>query len=147
MNVDQLRADEVGLPLGESHPDEPLVCFPMRIEWEMTKTKVAKPYPGPRFTTADGHAEPARPGPVSELERLALDLGWRVRVMHSAGHPPHSTTGAPLAYREVWSVRMARLGDYAVAVREGDKWQTMWVVVNSEMTRYTTLGPFQEAIR
>lgn len=147
IDVDQLRADEAGLPLGESHPDPFLVCFPMRVDWEATLPKVAKPYPGPRFTTMDGHAEPEPPGPVSELDRMAQDLGWRTLVKHSAGQPPHSTTGQPLAYREVWSVRMARLGNYAVAVREGDKWQTMWVVVDNKTTKYTTLGAFQEAIR
>ncbi len=26
--IDLLRAEQAGLPLGESHPDEPLACFP-----------------------------------------------------------------------------------------------------------------------
>lgn len=147
--LDQLRADEAGLPLGESHPDEPLVCFPMRLDWEMAQGPMVRPqtFPSPLVTSLDGQeGSMVVPDPVEGLRAYAAALGWRAAVRYSEGWVPHGTTGVPIGPKVLWSVRMSLGASYAVAVREDATWRTLWTVGAVKMTKHDGLLAFKEAL-
>jgi len=124
--------------------DDYLVCFPMKAEWVRHQPPTVGIFPAPLVTSRDGQ-EPAEPDPISDLQAYAVAAGWRTQARYSEGWVPHGITGKPLGPKKIWSVRLSRGGDYAVAVREGDVWKTFWVV-KDKLQRFTTLGPFMEAI-
>lgn len=150
-DITRLRAAAEGLAAGESHPDAPLACFPMRIDWEMASgyTPEAEPFPAPSVTSADPIPDEAvKPGPVADLEVFAQSVGWATHTAYAYGCMPHATHGTPLAPRASWSVKMARGTERAVAVRRGDDWDSFWywspVVF---FTQASGLGTFKEAIQ
>jgi hypothetical protein len=148
-----LRAQEAGLPAAESNPDVPLVCFPLRADWEQVKLRENHPngvpyqyrqnsgeyreqyqelltsrptFPIPTVTSDDPVPE-VMPGPVAGLLRLAESKGWTVLVTYSKGHEPHATYGTPSAKPKAkWALRMINGDRRAVAVRTDDAWSSFW---------------------
>lgn len=87
-------------------------------------------YPAPEFTSRDEVPEGVvAPAVVVALAAEAVHAGWAVRTQISRGRKPHSTTGAPLALRTYFAVRMAHgSGRAAYAVYDGTTWcdVAMW---------------------
>lgn len=140
-----LRAQQAGLPAAESHPDPPLVCFPMRPDTK--QEKLPETFPAPSVTSADPVPD-QMPGPVSALVRLAEAKGWKVLVTYSVGHEPHASHGTPSAKPKVkWALRMAIGQRRAVAVRTDDAWTSLWDwSPEQNMQRSPTLAAFQRVL-
>lgn len=143
--IDLLRAEQAGLPLGASHPDPPLHCFPLRLDWEYATgwKPAAEPYPAPLATSTD---KPA-PGPVANLYKTAVLLGWTPEVTYAHGFMPHATHGRPGEAKESWAVRLSRGEQRAVAVRLGAAWSSLWTWSTSVFfQRHGTLESFKRAL-
>jgi hypothetical protein len=138
--ITMARAREAGLPAAESHPGPPVVCFPLRTDWEVTQpAEVRASWPEP--------AIPMRilePWEIHDLKAApraliteARQYGWSVQVTESVGSWP-SVGQKPSAQKASIAVRLWRANQRAVAVYvEGKpwKWDTM---------RYWRLGAFPE---
>lgn len=84
--------------------DDTLVCFPMRIEWEMTlPPRPAEDYPEPVHTSRDSWMIPL-PTSVMRLAEFAREAGWDVRTQFSRGCTPHGATGRPGPLRDLIGV-------------------------------------------
>lgn len=146
-----LRAQEAGLPAAESHPDPPLVAFPLRVDWEIAtgwKPPVA-PYPAPTLTSRMPPVD-AAPAPLESLRAYAAAAGWRVGIpRQSIGHEPHATHGRPgEAPKVFWSCRFQRGPREAVVVRAGSAWSSLWTWSSTQFfRRHATLEAFKEALR
>lgn len=105
--IDLLRAEQAGLPLGESRPDAPLVCFPLKIDMQMANpADTHEPFPAPRRTSrADPPKGYAIPRSAMQLAEFAREASWEVRVQVSEGRFPHGSTGRPGALKEVIALR------------------------------------------
>lgn len=107
-----LRAKEAGLPAAESHPDPPLVCFPMPSEWRaLNPAPERTPWPTPERVATEVDPFLAK---VSLLE-LARSFGWKYRITEARGCFP-SVGGRPSRQRDSIAYRFWRGGDRAVAV-------------------------------
>lgn len=112
--VTLLRAQESGLPAAETHPDPPLVSFPLRLDWERTLPPAGRePWPDPelvnREVAADGKTA------VRDLVVLAQAHGWTAVVTQARGAWP-GVAGRPTIQRESLAVRLNRGDERAVAV-------------------------------
>lgn len=129
----------------------PLVCFPLRIEWEVANGLTATPVPAypPPLTDSDTVLSIDAPRPVTDLEMYAMQHGWTVRLTYSEGWEPHATHGRPGDKPKIkWAVRMRRGSQRAVAVRTEDKWSSFWTWSTSQFfRRHTLLDTFKGAIR
>jgi hypothetical protein len=142
--VDLLRAEQAGLPLGASHPDPPLHCFPLRVDWEMATgwTPSADPYPAALVTSYDPTDQPA-PDPVAGLVKTLAPHGWTAELTYAHGCMPHATHGRPGEPQESWAVRLVRGAQRAVAVRLGGSWSSLWTWSTTEFfARHGTLEAF-----
>lgn len=142
--VDLLRAEQAGLPLGESHPDEPLHCFPLRIDWEMATgwKPAAEPYPAPLRPSYEP-APITAPAPVTQLRKVLAPFGWTAEVTYAHGCMPHATHGRPGEPQESWAVRLVRGPQRAVAVRLGAAWSSLWTWSTTQFfARHGTLEAF-----
>lgn len=147
-SITLLRAEAAGLPAAESHPDAPLVCFPLRIDWEASSEYQApvEPYPVP---SAVGHfvTVEAWPQPVKSLVAWANASGWSALVTRAVGTMPHASYGTPTTEKESFAVRMAHGSRRAVAVRRGTAWDSFWTWGPEQFfTRHGTLEAFKQAI-
>jgi hypothetical protein len=124
--ITMLRAQEVGLPAAESHPDPPLVSYPLRMDWEATQpvVPVDRRWPAPEVTqrlTTDYREKTA----VAALVKLAGAHGWTALVTEARGCLP-SVGGRPSVPRWNLLVRMSRGVQRAVASYQeaatGDTW-------------------------
>jgi hypothetical protein len=143
-----LRAAEAGLPAAESHPDPPLHCFPLRVDWERATGYVAsvEPYPVP---AAAGHLVGIEDWPpvMASLFGTACAFGWSANVTRAVGTMPHATHGTPTTEKESFAIRFARGSAHAVAVYRGGAWESMWTWSSDEFfTRRETLEAFMGAI-
>lgn len=87
-----------------------------------------EPFPAPLVTTNDPlPAGVTPPGPVSLLIRHAAGLEWRAWAAYSKGWLPHATHGRPIGPKELWSVRLERHGQRAVAVCVDGAWSSFWL--------------------
>lgn len=127
--------------------DDALVCFPTKIDWQMTQPPAdLEKFPAPLVTSRDGQEDAhQKPGPVTDLAAYALAQGWNVEITYAEGWVPHATTGKPLGPKVSWALRLYRNGVAAVAVRRGDGWDTMWVL-GDPWRSFSTLGAFKEAL-
>lgn len=149
-SITLLRAQEAGLPAAESHPDQPLVCFPMRFEWEIAQgrliqrctqrncTVCAGP---PRVTDRDMawpapmvDSHPVEPDfmgkrAVVDMVALATAHGWHHEVTHAQGSYP-SLGRHPGPPMHSLAVRLWRGAERAVAVyveaASGWEWKTLY---------------------
>lgn len=105
-----LRAEEAGLPATESHPDPPLVCFPLRTDWEGTlPVGLREPFPAPALPSRQSRALTfPTPSAVLALAEYAREQSWEVRTQYSQGHVPHGTTGKPSALKDMIALRFGR---------------------------------------
>lgn len=78
----------------------------------------------PEFVCGMCHHVP--PGPVGDLDGLAVGKGWATRVQHSRGMVMGGT-GKQLAVADMWSVRFRRDGWMGYAVRRGAAWSSIAV--------------------
>jgi hypothetical protein len=143
-DIDLLRAEQAGLPLGISNPDPPLHCFPLRVDWEMATgwTPSADPYPAALVTSYDLTDQPA-PDPVAGLVKTLTPFGWTAELTYAHGCMPHATHGRPGEPQESWAVRLVRGGQRAVAVRLGGSWSSLWTWSTTEFfARHGTLEAF-----
>jgi hypothetical protein len=144
-DIDLLRAEQASLPLGASHPDPPLHCFPLRVDWEMATgwKPPAEPFPAPLATSTD---KPA-PAPVANLCKMAVLAGWAPTVTYAHGFMPHATHGRPGEAKESWALRLTRGGQRAVAVRLGASWSSLWTWSSTQFfVRHGTLESFKRAL-
>lgn len=118
------------------------------VPYGRTPPPAPEPFPLPEHTSNQPHPQ-AIPQPVVSLNLLALMAGWGVLLTHSRGHVPHATTGRPLrGAKELWALRMSRGDQRAVAVRQGDKWASLWTWSSTTFfQRYGTLEAFQGALK
>lgn len=102
-----LRAAEAGLPAAESHPDPPLVCFPLRTDWEGTLPGgLREPFPAPALPFRQSRALTFPiPSAVLALAGYAREQSWEVRTQYSQGNVPHGTTGKPSVLKDVIGLR------------------------------------------
>jgi hypothetical protein len=105
----------------------PLVCFPMRIDWENLNPPTPDPYPAPSQPACEMPIE-TWPAPVEQLAALAATLGWAIEAVKQArGYLPHSSYGTPgNAEKTSWSIRMSRGQERALAVRMDAAWTSFW---------------------
>jgi hypothetical protein len=85
---------------------------------------VREPYPAPELT-AHPYAPDCCPSKdaVSDLQDLAVLLGWEVKVTHARGCFPHASLGTPGGVQDSLAVRMRHGAQRAVAVYAGaGKW-------------------------
>lgn len=126
-----------------------LVCFPLRIDWELaTGWKPAvEPYPAP-FVAAQQRPRGEWPAVVSGLYTLATEVGWEGTITYAVGHLPHATLGTPGDKpKQSWALRLRRGVRHAVAVRMGDAWSSLWTWSGDRFfTRHATLEAFMTAI-
>jgi hypothetical protein len=127
----------------------PLVCFPMRAEWEKTLPPAEKdPHPEPEFVSAWASSAEAAvdlgiegampmPLPILRLAERARESAWEVRARYARGHGMHATQGKPTALRHSIALAFGRhpLTDrQAVAVYEKPvsggtwSWSSIWVM-------------------
>lgn len=127
--------------------DDALVCFPTRIDWEMTQPPADhENFPAPLVTSEDGQADVIiHPSVVDGLASYAQSLGWATQITYSEGWVPHAITGKPLGPKVLWAVRMRRGSIGAVAVRTSDQWTSLWIMGNT-WQRFSTLTSFKEAL-
>ena len=146
--ITALRAQEAGLPAAESNPDAPLVCFPMRLDWEKTRPGVLPDsFPAPTVTSHEPVPD-RMPGPVAALVRLAESRGWTVLVTYSLGYEPHARLGTPSAKPKAkWALRMSSGTRRAIAVRTDDAWSSFWDWSPEQfMQRSATLAAFERML-
>jgi hypothetical protein len=147
--IDLLRAREAGLPLGESHPDAPLACFPLRSDWERATgwTPEGESFPAPLHTSDQPYDHPA-PKPISDLALLAGTHGWEYMITYAHGWVPHASWGTPSAEPKIsWCVRLRRGNEQARAVQMDGKWDAFWTWGATEFfTRHGTLESFMTAV-
>src|SRR5690242_5567385 len=101
----------------------PLVCFPLRSEWNMLHPEREEAFPEPLRRSTDTGGTPGVPEPVLKLQALAERAGWRSRVTYAVGYMPHATHGRPgVSPKASWALRMARGPFRAVAVQVEGSW-------------------------
>lgn len=80
---------------------------------------------------------------------LAEAHGWAIRLTYAKGSFPNAATGRPGAPKESLAVRMARHGEFAVAVYVGGSswsWDTLVRGTTERFERYATLGAFMDRV-
>lgn len=134
--LDIRQADVLPLDKPEPSPWDPAVLKRVVVEEK-------QPFPAPSVTSLDPH-DAAQPGPVVDLEALAVLYGWRTKVTHAVGHVPHASHGTPSAKAKTsWAIRASRGLDRAVAVRMDGTWTSFWTWSPSQlMVRSPTLADF-----
>jgi len=153
-----LRAQEAGLPAAESHPDAPLVCFPLKIDWQMASAvqviseavgaAITASYPKP-LIKINVPSMADNPAPVRGLFSYALMQGWSGEVTHSRGFVPHATHGTPgEKAKDVWAVRLWRNGQQARAVRHDGTWNCFWSWSKqpASLKQFKALAEFKAAL-
>jgi len=148
--ITRLRAAEAGLPVAESHPDPPLHCFPLRMEWDMLHAGLAEiAWPDPETTSTQIGPPYLGKSAVSDLVKLCAPHGWTVRVTHARGCYP-SIGGRPSEQKDSLAVRLSRGRQRAVAVYVGGSawsWDTLYRWTLGEFPdRDATIGAFQDAL-
>lgn len=107
------------------------------------EVKTVKALPPPAVTSLDPLAETA-PGPAVDLLMWALANRWEARVTHSIGHVPGQRSERA---KVLWAVRCARGNRRAVAVRQDDAWQSLWVWSDEQFfTRVPGLAEFRKEL-
>ena len=88
-------------------------------------------------------------GPAQDVLRLAHSHGWTGAITQARGHVPHATHGTPGKVAKVSdALRLTRGQQRAVAVRMGDKWESLWTWSPEQFfTRHASLEAFKEALR
>jgi hypothetical protein len=109
------------------------VCATSKIEKLCTYTGHVPPVP-PKLVCPPGCPHPM-PGPVQDLQALALRLDWKTSVVHSRGKPAGARTVSDL-----WSVRFRRLRWAGYAVRIGDTWKNVAVSGDTLTPLVSVLG-------
>jgi hypothetical protein len=85
---------------------DPLVCFPLKIDWENTLPPTMEEFPAPVLHSRMSRALTfPMPDPVLKLSEFAREHSWEVRVQYSQGHQPHAKTGRPGALKDVIGLR------------------------------------------
>lgn len=126
-----LRAQEAGLPAAESHPDSPLVCFPMASEWRSMHPEPSHfLWPEPAIAARPMASDYLGKKAVKDLAHLATMHGWQYRVTYARGSWP-SVGQRPSRPLDSLAVRLWR-GEYrAVAVyveaSESWKWSALYL--------------------
>lgn len=135
--LDIRQADVLPLDKPKPSPWDPAVLKRVVVEEK-------QPFPAPSVTSLDPH-EAVQPGPVVDLEALAVLYGWRTKVTHAVGHVPHASYGTPSAKAKTsWAIRAMRGTDRAVAVRVDGAWSSFWTWSPAQlMTCSLTLAEFQ----
>lgn len=131
--ITKLRAQDAGLPAAESHPDPPLACYPLRIEWEATLPVVleAHEWPTPEKLATVVTEYGGKTAVAGLVDRIRA-RGWTVVVTEAKGCLP-SVGQRPSRQRTSYAVRMAQGTRRAVAVytdapEEGGVWgwDSLW---------------------
>lgn len=105
LKADWLRIAGSGLPAGSlAALEPPLVCFPLRGEWEALRGSERAAYPAPERTSRDG-APADIPSAVGKLAQFAREASWEVRVQESVGNVPHGSTGRPTGLKRLIALR------------------------------------------
>jgi hypothetical protein len=107
----------------------------------------AEPYPASLLTSDDPYDGPTSK-PAADLLKLALAHGWTGRITYAKGYLPHATLGTPgkvAKFSE--ALRLSRGERYAVAVRTGGSWDSLWTWSGTEFfTRHKLLDQFRAAL-
>lgn len=126
-----------------------LVCFPMRIDWELATgyRPAVDPYPAPLVAVQE-RPRAEWPKVIGDLWALGEVHGWDSTVTYAVGYLSHASYGTPGDKpKQSWAVRMKRGGRRAVAVRMGDDWESLWTWSSDQFfTRHGTLGAFMDAV-
>lgn len=148
-SITLLRAREAGLPAAESHPDPPLVCYPLKVDWVNAGgyEDPVVPYPAPAVGAhLVEHTD--WPRAVRTLAGHAQGLGWSLNVTRAVGTMPHATHGTPTTEKESFAVRLVKGSRRAVAVYRGGSWESLWTWSGTETHHQCkNLGVFKEALR
>ncbi len=109
--------------------EPPLVCFPLKIEWEATQPIKINEYPAPRRTSRDGIPLPQElPSAVIKLAQFAQEQRWGVIAQSSMGSVPHARTGRPGGLKRLAALRFGNhpSGRRAYAVYEASATREDW---------------------
>lgn len=121
----------------------PLVCFPLRVEWEQQKPRERSQHPEPevRGEWHEDVTEMLVPDPALKIAELAREAGWKVRMSYARGNGVHGATGKPTAVRHSIAVAFGRhpmtaVQAVATYVRPASgsswSWESVWVLGPSQ---------------
>ncbi len=107
--------------------EPPLVCFPLRSEWEATQPIKINEYPAPAYTSRDATSVKL-PSAVAKLAQFAQERRWEVIAQSSMGSVPHARTGRPTALKRLAALRFGNhpSGRRAYAVYEASATREDW---------------------
>jgi hypothetical protein len=136
--IEEQDAPEVDLALRarERSEEPPVVCFPLRIDWELAggAQKERRAHPEPEEVGEWVRELSDVPSAVLKLAERAREASWDVELRYARGTGVHGSTGAPTSLRHSIAVRAARPIDgaqiravYASPVRGAAAWS--WVSV------------------